>query len=71
MDKDTFLRLLGDHVAKLRAKKAWSQSELARVADIERQHVHRLENGQINPSIFFLKRIANALEVTLPELVNF
>ena len=71
MDKDTFLKRLGDHVAQLRSQKAWSQSELARIADIERQHVHRLEKGQINPSVYFLKRIAAALEVTLSELVNF
>lgn len=71
MDKDTFLKMLGDKIVRLRSRKNWSQSDLARAADMERQNIYRLENGKINPSIFYLKQIADALEVPLSELVNF
>jgi putative transcriptional regulator len=71
MDKDTFLKKLGDNVVRLRSAKNWSQSDLAHAAEMDRQNIYRLEHGKINPSIFYLKQIADALEVTLSELVNF
>ena len=71
MDKDTFLLMLGNHIIKLRSERNWSQSDLARASEMERHNIYRLENGKINPSIFYLKQIADALEISLPELVNF
>lgn len=35
------------------------------------QAVEKLENGKVNPTIYSLLEIANALEVSLKELVDF
>ena len=71
MDKQDFLNRLGKNIVKLREKKGWTQSELSRACDKDRQSIERLENGKINPSAFFLKEVAQGLEVSLKELLDF
>jgi putative transcriptional regulator len=58
-------------VLKLRSEKNWSQSDLARACFKDRRSVERLENGKINPSIFYLKEIADALEIPVSQLLSF
>ncbi len=71
MDKKEFLIRLGKHVIKLRTSKGWSQSELARNCDKDRQSIERLENGKINPSSFYLYEIAKGMEISVKELLDF
>jgi putative transcriptional regulator len=71
MDKRQFLNKLGENVVKLRSEKKWSQSDLARAYFKDRRSVERLENGKINPSIFYLKEIADALEIPVNQLLTF
>ena len=71
MDKREFLDKLGKNVVKLRSEKNWSQSDLARACFKDRQSVERLENGKINPSIFYLNEIAEALEIPVSHILNF
>lgn len=70
MDKREFLNKLGENVVKLRSEKNWSQSD-ARACFKDRQSVERLENGKINPSISYLKEIADALEIPVSPIMNF
>ena len=70
MDKKDFLLLLGRQVVRLREQKGWTQSELARNCDKERQSIERLENGKINPSAFYLQQIAQGLGVRVMDLLN-
>ncbi len=71
MKKEEFLKKLGKHVIKIRTQKGWSQSELARNCDKERQSIERLENGKINPSAYYLLQVANGLDISLNELFDF
>lgn len=71
MKKEEFLKKLGRHVIKIRTQKGWSQSELARNCDKERQSIERLENGKINPSAYYLLQVANGLDISLNELLDF
>lgn len=61
---------LGKRIINLREKKGWSQSDLARACNKDRQAIEKLENGKVNPTLYTLLEIANALEVSLPELVD-
>lgn len=61
---------LGKHIVMLRQQKGWSQSDLARACNKDRQAIEKLENGKVNPTLYTLFEIANALEVSLPELVD-
>ncbi len=70
MIKDQLKIALGKRIIKLREKKGWSQSDLARACNKDRQAIEKLENGKVNPTLYTLLELANALEVSLPELVD-
>ena len=70
MTRDKLKIELGKRIIMLRGKKAWSQSDLARACNKDRQAIEKLENGKVNPTLYTLLEVANALEVSLPELVD-
>jgi transcriptional regulator with XRE-family HTH domain len=70
MTKELFLKKLGANVSRLREKSGITQSELALRCDKDRQSIHRVEKGKINPSIFFLYQLAQELDVSLREICD-
>jgi putative transcriptional regulator len=71
MEKQLFLKKLGENIKKLRSEKNWNQAELSRRCFKDRQSIERVENGKSNTSIFYLKEIAEALDVSLADLLDF
>lgn len=71
MNKEQLKKKVGQRIVELRSQKGWSQSDLARACNKDRQALEKLENGKVNPTIYSLLEIAKALEVSLKELVNF
>ncbi|MGE4320989.1 MAG: helix-turn-helix transcriptional regulator [Acholeplasmataceae bacterium] len=59
------------NIKDLRTKKGISQVELAKRINVHRVQVSRWENGTYSPSIEKLCEIANALKITLDELVEY
>ena len=60
-----------ENIKKIRNKKGWSQGKLARESGISYQTLIKIEQNRVkNPKLQTLIKIANALEVTLDELVN-
>lgn len=53
-----------------RAKRKLSQEKLAELADLSKTHVGDIERGTTIPTVETLNRIANALDITLVELVD-
>lgn len=63
---------LGLRIAELRNTKGLTQQELAfRMGHRDRQVINRYEKEGANPTAFILVQLANALEVSVDELVNF
>ncbi|MFY7669456.1 helix-turn-helix transcriptional regulator [Tenacibaculum sp. MEBiC06402] len=58
-------------MVELRSQKGWSQSDLTRACNKDRQALEKLENGKVNPTIYSLLEMAKALEVPLKKLVDF
>lgn len=57
-------------IKQLREKAGVTQEQLASRVGISRIYLCQLENGQkLNPSIALLKRIAQALDTTITELI--
>lgn len=69
MKKEQLQKKIGQRIIGLREKKGWSQSDLARACNKDRQAIEIIENGKVNPTIFSLYEIAKALEVELGDLV--
>ena len=59
------------HVRKLREAKGLTQAALSGRMDKDLQSLQRVERGAINPSIFYLYELAEALEMSLSELLDF
>lgn len=70
MTKDKLKKLLGQRIVELRTKKGWTQADLARACGKDRQAIEKLENGKVNPTLYSLLEVANALDVTLSVLVD-
>jgi putative transcriptional regulator len=71
VNKEQLKKKVGQRIVELRSQKGWSQSDLARACNKDRQALEKLENGKVNPTIYSLLEIAKALEVSLKELVDF
>jgi len=68
--RDTLNKKIGQRIIALREQKGWSQSDLARACSKDRQAIEKLENGRVNPTLYTLLEIANALEIALSKLVD-
>lgn len=71
MNKQQALKKLGQHIKKVRKEKNLSQTELAYSINKDQQSIQRLEAGKINPSYIYLREIAEGLEISLNDLLNF
>ena len=61
----------GEHYKKLREKLGLSQEKLARLADVSNNTVINIEAGkQDNSTIETLKKVANALQVGVDDLIK-
>jgi putative transcriptional regulator len=71
MQKQRYLKKLGQRIIELRTKKGWSQRDLAFECGKEPQSIERVENGKSNPTAFYLKELADALGVEVSDFFNF
>ena len=67
----TKLNILGHNIQKARKNKGFSQNKLAEILDISREHLAKLETGKRRISLKLLFELAQILEVTEAELLNF
>jgi transcriptional regulator with XRE-family HTH domain len=66
---DDALRRLGIRIRELRTQRGWSQEAFADVAGVHRTYMGHLERGEKNVSFLSILRVANALGITLSELL--
>ena len=69
MDKKQTLKILAENIRVERARKKYSQEYLAEQADITSQHLYRIENEKVCPTIHVVVCIAQALDVSLYKLI--
>ncbi|MEY4761112.1 MAG: hypothetical protein RLZZ200_968 [Pseudomonadota bacterium] len=65
-----FLSMLGARVRALRERMAFTRKHLASVADVSERYLGQLEAGEGNISIILLRRVAEALGSTIPDLLQ-
>lgn len=66
---EEFLASLGKRVRELRERRGMTRKLLAREADVSERHLGQLESGNGNISVVLLRRIVNALNVSLAEVL--
>ena len=71
MDKDEYLKRLGENLRRLREARNLTQADLANMIGKERQSYQRIETGTTNPTIWYLQNIAQALNISVKDLIDF
>lgn len=61
---------VGDTLAALRQAQALSLDELSRKAGVSKSMLSQIERAQTNPTVAVVWRLANALGVSMPELLG-
>ena len=62
---------LNEHLRKIRERKGWTQNHLAVISGVPQPSIWRIENGTIlNPKTSLLKKLAEALEVSMDYLMT-
>ncbi len=69
-EKEEFLRRFGLHIRALRKQKGLSGVELANLCEIPKSNISRIEKGKTNPTIYFLKKLAEGLEIELEDILK-
>ncbi|MEK5757290.1 helix-turn-helix transcriptional regulator [Acinetobacter variabilis] len=63
--------MLKNDIIVFRAKKRWTQQQLADAVAVSRQTIAVLEKEKYNPSLILAFKLANALETTIEELFSY
>ena len=66
MNKEQHAQRIGQRIAALRKMKGMTQADLANLAGVQRQHIGRIENGElVNVACVTIAAIAEALGMTI------
>lgn len=68
--KERFLKDLGQHIAKVRKSKGYSQDKVCLEAGLSRGALSKIESGRVEPKISTLALIAITIDVPLSKLTN-
>jgi XRE family transcriptional regulator, regulator of sulfur utilization len=69
-DKKAKSQLISNNIKMLRGAVGWSQSELARNADVTSAAISQIEKGDRMPSLVVIRKLADALRVSVNELTG-
>jgi len=65
-----FKKDIGKKIKFLRKRSGMTQKDLAHKLDKDFQAVSRMENGNVNPSSFIVKKIADVLDINVSEIFS-
>lgn len=69
--KEILLKSFAEHVKNLRRKKKLTQIDVSSRMGKDQQSLQRVESGKVSPSLYYLHELAEGLDVSIKELVNF
>ena len=70
MDREVVLGKLGARIRELRQERGFSQEQLALKAGLDRSYIGGVERGERNVAILNIKKIADALDLSIGEVWN-
>ncbi len=70
-DANIYIRkVMGGNAGRIREMRGLSQSELARMVDLDRSGINQFEGGKYNPSVEWLCKLADGLDVPVVEFFS-
>ena len=70
MDNKEFLKKLGLKLKVIRSLRGMSQDEIVNKLDIDKSYYSKVERGLTNPTILYMKNLAEVLDVNLEDIFN-
>ena len=67
---DEISQKFGTNMKKIREAKKMSQGDICRALEVDRAFISNLESGKRNPTLATIKRIADALGVSVDRLLK-
>ena len=64
-------KMIGKQIKTLRQARGMSQEELSEKVSINPKYLSAIERGKANPTLDIFTRLAEALNVSLPDLFNY
>ena len=61
---------LGANIRRIRQEKGMTQGDLCRALELDRAYMSNVENGNKNPTLATIEKIAKALGVSSSELLK-
>ena len=73
MDKKDkkYLKEIGQNIAEVRRKKNLTQVDVCTEIEMDKPYLSSIENGRQNPTLLTLKKLADAIGVTVNQLLGF
>lgn len=62
--------MTGDNIKRIRKAKNFTQKKLGEMCGIDEANLRKYENGRLEPSLTTIRKIAEALDVALSELID-
>jgi transcriptional regulator with XRE-family HTH domain len=62
--------MFGEALRRFRTERGWSQERLAAEAGVTLNYVGNLERGEQGPSLYVLIKLARALQIDVPTLLQ-
>lgn len=69
MEKSEFNKRLGLLIRKKRIERGLTQLELADAMNLDYQYISRIERGLISPTLYWMSKLASALNMPLLDFI--
>lgn len=69
-NREEFQLCFGNHLKKFRKSRGITGAELARRCYMDKPNLTRLEKGRVNPSLYIIKKLCDALETRLEDFMK-
>lgn len=67
---DDISKQLGKNIKRIREQKGMTQGDICRALNLDRGYISSIESGKRNPTLSTLKKLADALKVSVDELLK-
>lgn len=71
MDKEEFLKRMGQKIRDLRNDRAWTLYDMEALTDIDSEDLSKIESGHTNSRIYTIYKISRAFEISIDKLLDF
>ena len=71
MDKEEFLKRMGQKIRDLRNDRAWTLYDTEALTDIDSGDLSKIESGHTNSRIYTIYKTSRAFEISIDKLLDF